>query len=68
MFENIKKLFCNHKYIMYSKTKPYYISCGDEWQDRKSREYYMVCSKCGKSISVIKDWSSIDTDKQDYWE
>ena len=56
--KKIKQLFCNHKYITYLSYEPYYVSCGDEAQDRKSKKYYGTCCKCGKEIEIIKHWTT----------
>lgn len=68
MFKTIKRLLCNHKYIIHARLKPCYISCGDEHQERKSREYYLICSKCNNTITVIKDWQAIEIDRDNYFE
>jgi hypothetical protein len=58
MINKIKQLLCEHKYIAYLKPEPYFISVGDEYHNRQSKRYYLVCAKCQKKIEVIDVWKN----------
>ena len=64
MFRKLKQLFCNHKYIFQCSTEPYYLTCGDKNDNRKSIRYYGYCCKCGKEIEIIKSWKIDEIEKQ----
>jgi hypothetical protein len=58
MINKIKQLLCDHKYISYLDTEPYFISVGDEYHNRRSKRYYLICAKCKKQIEVIDTWKN----------
>lgn len=64
----LKQLSCTHRYIIYGRARACYLSTGDKADNRKSREYYMICSKCKKHIEVVKDWKTIEMDDKCYFE
>lgn len=59
----LKQRFCNHKYVFF----PYediYLSCGDEYDDRKSRLYRGECLRCNHRIEIIKRWTLLEKEKK----
>lgn len=56
--KRLKSLFCDHLYYAYLSEKPHYTSAGDEFYERKSRHYYLMCEKCNKRIDVVDVWSN----------
>ena len=60
MLKKLKSLFCNHLFYSYLSDKPYYTSVGDEFYDRRSLRYYVVCARCNKRIDVVDVWTNED--------
>jgi hypothetical protein len=58
MIDKIKQLLCDHKYIAYLDPNPYFVSLGDEHNNRKSKRYYLTCVKCNKEIEIIDRWNN----------
>jgi len=58
MLKKLKSLFCNHLFYSYLSDKPHYTSAGDEFYDRRSLHYYLVCARCNKRIDVVDVWTN----------
>jgi hypothetical protein len=58
MINKIKQLLCDHKYIAYLDPNPFFVSLGDEYNNRKSKRYSLTCVKCNKEIEIIDRWNN----------
>ena len=58
MMKKLKTIFCNHLFYAHLSEKAHYNSIGDEFHNRKSAHYYLICVKCNKRIDVVDVWSN----------
>ena len=58
MWTWVKQLFCHHFFYSYVHIDPYYVSVGDEYQDRRSVHYYHICRECSKRIDTVEMWNA----------